>query len=373
MMPATLDTIRREPSVPAGPARRLTRAAILVQQRAPLVIAEEVELPALGVGQVLVKVAVSGICGKQLDEVGGRRGEDPFLPHCLGHEGAGVVVEIGPGVRRVKPGDHVVLHWMKGPGIDAAPPSFRWNGTTVNAGCVTTFSEYTVASENRLTPIPADVSLEIAALFGCAVLTGLGIVFNNAELKPEQSIAVFGVGGVGMNVLQGAKLVNAHPIVAVDLHDDKLTRATAFGATHTIHAGREDAGARLQELTGGRGLDAAVDTTGVVSVRELAYNATSATGRTIFAGVPFHTERITIDSFPIHFGRRLIGVHGGDTKPDADIPRYLQLYRRGKLFLEQQITHRYPLEAVNDAIAQVREGHAGRCLLVMSAGETQAT
>ena len=365
-MPSTLvNTIRPEAAISGAPGRRVTRAAILVQQHAPLVIADEVELPTLGVGQVLVKVAFSGICGKQLDEVVGRRGDDPFLPHCLGHEGAGIVVEIGPGVRRVKPGDHVVLHWMKGPGIDAVPPSFRWNGRTVNAGCVTTFSEYTVASENRLTPIPADVSLEIAALFGCAVLTGLGIVFNNAELKPGQSIAVFGVGGMGMNVLQGAKLVNAHPIVAVDLHDDKLERATIFGATHTINAARDDAARRLQELSAGRGVDAAVDTTGVSRVRELAYNTTSATGRTIFAGVPLHTERITIDSFPIHFGRRLIGVHGGDSKPEADIPRYLQLYRLGKLKLDEQITHRFRLEEINAALEQVQQGRVGRCLIVL--------
>ncbi len=366
-MPQTLLNATRPQAMTGGtPGRRATRAAILVQQHAPLVVADEVELPALGVGQVLVKVAFSGICGKQLDEIDGRRGDDPFLPHCLGHEGAGVVVEIGPGVRRVKPGDPVVLHWMKGPGIDAAPPSFRWNGKTVNAGCVTTFSEYTVASENRLTPIPADVSLDIAALFGCAVLTGLGIVFNNAELKPGQSIAVFGVGGVGMNVLQGARLVSAHPIVAVDLHDDKLERATLFGATHTLNAARDDVTRRLQELSTGRGMDAAVDTTGMSQVRELAYNATSATGRTIFAGVPLHTERITIDSFPIHFGRRLIGVHGGDSKPEVDIPRYLHLYRLGKLKLEEQITHRFSLDEVNAAVEQTQQGRAGRCLIVLS-------
>lgn len=359
---ATATTSHTRSSVHAG--RRVTKAAILVEQRAPLVVTE-VELPSLEVGQVLIKVAASGICGKQLDEIAGRQGQDPFLPHLLGHEGAGTVVEVGPGVRRVKPGDHVVLHWMKGPGIDAIPPSFRWNGTTLNAGCVTTFSEYTVASENRLTPIPADVSLELAALFGCAILTGLGIVFNNAELKPGQSLAVFGIGGVGMNVLQGARLVNAHPIVAVDLHDDKLERARLFGATHTINAARDDVARCVQELSAGRGMDAAVDTTGVSHVRELAYNATSATGRTIFAGVPLHTERITIDSFPIHFGRRLIGVHGGDSKPEADIPRYLQLYRLGKLKLAEQITHRFRLDDINAAVAQVQQGRAVRCLIVL--------
>jgi S-(hydroxymethyl)glutathione dehydrogenase/alcohol dehydrogenase len=324
-----------------------------------------VEIPELAAGQVLVKLAASGICGKQLEEISGKRGTDPYIPHLLGHEGAGVVVDVGPGVRKVKPGDHVVLHWMKGSGIDAATPSFRRNGTTINAGCVTTFSERTVVSENRVTPIPRDVPLELMSLLGCAVTTGLGIVFNNAALKPAQSIAVFGVGGVGLNVIQGAALVNAYPIVAIDLNQNKLQQATAFGATHTIDATREDPALLLMELSGGRGVDVAVDVTGKNEVRQLAYNATSNTGKTILAGVPHHEDRMTIDSFPLHFGRQIIGSHGGETKPDVDIPRYIQLYRLGRLKLEEQISHRVPLDEVNTAIELVTRGEAARCVIVM--------
>ena len=177
------------------------KAAILVAQNEPLTVAE-VDLPELAVGQILVKVEFSGICGKQLEEIDGKRGEDPYLPHLLGHEGAGVVVEAGPGVRKVKAGDHVVLHWIKGSGIDSIPPRFNWDGVEVSAGCVTTFSEYTVASENRVTPIPSDMELDLAALLGCAVTTGLGIVFNDASLKPGQSMAVFGVGGQDPQTVQ---------------------------------------------------------------------------------------------------------------------------------------------------------------------------
>ncbi len=266
--------------------RQLMKAAMLVKQRALLLVVDDVEIPPLGVGHVLVKIACSGICGKQLEEISGRRGEDPFLPHLLGHEGAGTVVEIGSGVRKGKPGDHVVLHWMKGSGIDAVPASFQRDGTTVNAGCVTTFSELTVTSENRVTSIPKEVRLDVAVLLGCAVTTGLGIVFNNAALTPGQSIAVFGIGGVGLNVLQGAALVNAYPIVAIDLYDHKLTKAKAFGATHTVNATRKDASALLNEVAGGKGFDVTVDLTGEASVREAAYQATSHKGRTIFAGVP---------------------------------------------------------------------------------------
>jgi S-(hydroxymethyl)glutathione dehydrogenase/alcohol dehydrogenase len=339
------------------------KAAILVEQKAPLVVAA-IQPPALGVGQVLVKVEFSGICGKQVEEIEGRRGPDPFLPHLLGHEGAGTVLDVGPGVRKVAKGDRVVLHWMKGSGIDASPPRFRWDGRVVSAGCVTTFSDCTVASENRITRISETTPFDVAALLGCAVTTGLGIVFNNAKLKPGQSVVIFGSGGIGVNVIQGAVLVNAEPIVAVDLHADKLQHARRFGATHVLDGRDGDTARALMELTGGRGFDVAVDTTGQRSVRELAYNVTSHTGRTILAGVPFHEEAITIDSFPLHFGRTISGVHGGDTNPDVDIPRYVRLYERGKLRLNEQITHRYPLDAVNEAVEQVRLGRAGRCLIV---------
>jgi S-(hydroxymethyl)glutathione dehydrogenase/alcohol dehydrogenase len=341
------------------------KAAILEAQNTPLVVAD-LEVPALDVGQVLVKVEYSGVCGKQMEEISGRRGDDPYLPHLLGHEGAGIVEVIGPGVRKVKPGDHVVMHWVKGPGIDSAPPRFSRNGKTVSAGWVTTFSERTVVSENRVTGIPDDMPFDVAALLGCAVTTGLGIVFNNAGLRPGQSIAVFGVGGVGLNVIQGAAMVSAHPIVAIDLHDNKLEQAAAFGATHIFNSSNGDAHEYLMELSEGNGFDATVDVTGNNGVRQTAYDSTENTGKTIFAGVPYVDEQITIDSFPLHFGRRMIGSHGGETKPDVDIPRYVQLYKLGKLKLDEQISRRFGLDDINDAVETVRSGEAGRCLISMT-------
>jgi len=338
------------------------KAAILTEQNSPLVVAD-VEVPTLDVGQVLVDLAYSGICGKQLEEISGKRGPDSYLPHLLGHEGAGVVKDIGPGVRKVKAGDHVVLHWVKGSGIDSAAPRYNWDGTSVSAGWVTTFSQRTIASENRVTPIEHDIDLEVAALLGCAVTTGLGIVFNNAALMPGQSIAVFGVGGIGLNVLQGAALVNAYPIVAIDLHDKKLEQALNFGATHVVNASTQDPGAFLRDLIGPKGCDATVDLTGNSAIREAAYAATSDTGKTVLAGVPDHQEKITIDSFPLHFGRKIFGSHGGETRPDVDIPRYLELYKLGKLKLREQITHRFDLDDINQAVDVVRTGEAGRCVI----------
>jgi len=217
-----------------------------------------------------------------------------------------------------------------------------------------------------MTPIPPDLKLDVASLLGCAVTTGLGIVFNNADLKPGQSMAVFGVGGIGLNVVQGAALVNAYPIVAIDLYDHKLEQALAFGATHTVNTTGSEPKVSLMGLSNGQGFDATVDTTGNTEVRQIAYNVTSNTGKTILAGVPHHQERMTIDSFPLHFGRRIFGSHGGDTRPDVDIPRYIQLYRLGKLKLDEQITHRYRLDEINEAVDMVRKGKAGRCVISMS-------
>ena len=350
-----------------GERPTMATAAILVEQNHPLVVAQ-VKLPPLGVGQALVRIEWSGICGKQLEEINGRRGADPYLPHLLGHEAGGEVVEIGPGVRKVTPGDHVVLHARRGSGIEAASPVFDWEGTRVQAGGVTTFSEYSVISENRLTPIPRDVPLDIAALLGCAVTTGLGIVSNNLQLKPGQSIAVFGVGGVGLNVIQGAALVNAFPIVAIDVHARKLEQAKQFGATHTVGASGDDLRARLLTLVGPRRFDATVDATGHAAVRELAYELTGDKGTTILAGVPHHTDRMTIDALPLSFGRRLTGSYAGETDPDIEIPRYLQLYALGKLKLNEQISHRYRLDEINEAVEVVRSGQALRCLLSMRSG-----
>jgi S-(hydroxymethyl)glutathione dehydrogenase/alcohol dehydrogenase len=340
------------------------RAAILESLNAPLVLGE-IESQPLECGQVLVKIHRSGICGAQLNEIAGTKGPDRFLPHLLGHEGGGVVVEIGPGVTHVKPGDHVVLHWRKGAGIHARPAKYVWNGRTVNSGWVTTFAEYSVVSENRVTPIPQDVSFDIAALMGCAVTTALGLINNLAQLKIGQSIAVFGCGGVGLNVIQGAAMVAADPIIAVDLHDEKLAMAAEFGATHLVNSSRQNATDEIRKIVGAQGVDVAVEDTGNVQVIEQAYQITAPKGRTVLVGVPRHDQNISIHSLPLHHGKMLVGCEGGDTDPAVDIPRYIRLYQRGKLALDHLITDRFPLAEINAALQKIRAGEVGRCMLTM--------
>ena len=327
----------------------------------------QLELPvALEAGQVLVKVLYSGICGAQLGQIDGAMGEDKLLPHLLGHEGVARVLALGPGVRHVKHGDTVVVHWRKGQGIEAATPKYTWEGRTVNAGPLTTFNEYAVISENRLTPIPADSDLEVAALYGCAVTTGFGVVLNNAKLKIGESVVIYGAGGVGLNIVQAAALVSAYPIIAVDLHDAKLRLALDMGATHVVNASREDAARAITAIGGAEGVDCFVDNTGVPAVIEAGYRLTKPQGRLVLAGMPRKGNDINIDSLPLHFGKGLAGSHGGEAVPETDIPRYQNLFRHGRLQLRELITDRFPLEQINTAIDKMRNGAvAGRCLIHM--------
>ena len=342
------------------------KAAILAELRAPLVV-DQVELPpALEVGQVLVKIHCSGICGSQLGEIDGAKGEDKFLPHLLGHEASGAVVETGPGVKHVKPGDAVVLHWRKGLGIEGAPPAYRWRGQKLNAGWIATFNEYAIVAENRVTAIPSDSDLEVAALFGCAVTTGFGIIENNARVRIGESVVVFGAGGIGLNVVQAAALVSAWPIIAVDLHDGRLELARQMGATHIINSSGGDARQAILDIVGSAGVDAFIDNTGQPAIIETGYQITKPQGRVILVGVPRKGNNITLYSLPLHFGKGLSGSHGGDAVPQADIPRYQQLYRNGRIKLRELITDHFTLDQVNEAIAGMRSGKVrGRCLIKM--------
>lgn len=343
------------------------KAAILTELKKPLVVAQ-VGLPeALDVGQVLVKVHYSGICGSQLGEIDGVKGEDKYLPHLLGHEGSGTVLAIGPGVRYVQTGDKVVLHWRKGLGIEATTPAYSWNGNKVNAGWVTTFNEYAVVSENRLTAIPADSNMEIAALFGCAVTTGFGVVMNNAKVKIGHSVIVYGAGGIGLNIVQGAALAGAHPVIAVDLHDSRLEMAGRMGATHLVNASQTDAGRMIRDIVGAA--DVFIDNTGLPSVIELGYELTKSRGRITLVGVPKKGNNISLYSLPLHFGKVVSGSHGGEAIPHEDIPRYHGLYRQGRIKLQELITDCSDLNEINVAIQRMRDGDVvGRCLIRMAAG-----
>jgi S-(hydroxymethyl)glutathione dehydrogenase/alcohol dehydrogenase len=342
------------------------KAAILLKQREDLLITE-IELPeSLAPGQVLVRVHYSGVCGSQIGEIKGVKGPDNYLPHLLGHEGAGEVVQTGLAVTTVKEGDHVVLHWKEGSGINAATPTYTMDGGKVNAGWVTTFNEYAVISENRLTSISKEMDLKIAALFGCAVTTGFGVVINDAELKPGQSIVVYGAGGIGLSIVQAAALVSGLPIIAVDLVESRLQLARKMGADYTFNASECDVVAEVKALLP-EGVDVVVDNTGNPKIIETAYDLTAREGITVLVGVPAKGNDTSLYTLPLHFGKQLKGSFGGGSVPDKDIIKYIRMYDKGRLDLDSLITNDYRLDEINQAIDDMVQGRvSGRCIIDMA-------
>ncbi len=341
------------------------KAAVLYEINKPLII-EDIKIPNPEIGQVLVKVMSSGICHTQLDNVKGKYGNDPYLPHLLGHEGAGVVEKIGPGVTYVTPGDHVILSWIKGPGFNSKTPIYTKGTQKINAGPVTTFNEYTIASENRVTKIRDDIPFDVASIVGCAVSTGLGAVLNESKVQPGTTVAVFGIGGIGLNIIQGSALVNALKIIAIDIYDDKLDVAKKFGATHVINAKKEDPVKYIKEITDGKGVDYSFESAGLKETMEQAYQTACNTGLINLVGNPTYNEKICIDALQTHYGKQLIGSHGGHTRPDIDFARYIDLYKTGKLKIDELITHRYKLDDVNIAINDMQAGHVCRAIIELN-------
>ena len=333
-----------------------TAAAILVEQRKPLVIGE-VELPALKRGQVLVEIHATRVCGSQIGEIDGVKGPDRFLPHLLGHEAGAIVLEVGPEVTHVAPGDRVVCHWRPGAGIDAGGSVYKWNGREVNAGPITTFQKYAVISENRLTKVPPDTDFELCCLLADTLTTGFGIIKNDAKLKAGESVVIFGVGGIGLGVVLGAKLAGANPTIGVDLHDHKLAKAAEYGLTHQINASRENAAERVKEILGGLA-DVTIDGTGSPKVIETAYDlAKLRGGRCVLFGVMPNDQRVSIHTLPLHFGRTLIGSEGGQSRPDKEIPEILRVLAEEKIHWRGFVTNRRSLEDLNSGISDMRTGH----------------
>ncbi|MCX5696382.1 MAG: zinc-binding dehydrogenase [Candidatus Omnitrophica bacterium] len=342
----------------------ITRAAVLYKTKGPLRI-EELEVPDLQKGQVLVKVRYSGVCHSQLNEIDGLKGKDVFLPHTLGHEGSGVVEQVGAGVTKVTRWDNVVLSWIKGKGLDARQSLYRKaNGSIVNSGPISTFLTKAVVSENRLIKIPNNIDLKEAALLGCAITTGGGMIIHSAKLRARDSLAIFGVGGIGLSALAVAKTKGASVIIAVDISGKKLARAKKFGATHFINARQEDPLKKILRITKGRGVDYAIDAAGKAETMECAFKAVRNNGGLcIVAGNLAAGQTISIDPFELIRGKRIIGSWGGEARPDADIPFYIRLIKSGKLNVSSMITHKFKLHEINSAFSLLRKGDCSRIVV----------
>lgn len=357
------------------------RAAVLVSLRKDLELMQ-LAIPELKPGQVLVRLVYSGACHSQVMEAGGHRGEDRFLPHLLGHEATGEVMKVGGGVTKVTPGDFVILGWIRGAGQDAPGAQYQVvegslpSGTLINSGGVTTFSEYTVVSENRCVRLPKGVPLDVGILFGCALPTGAGIVMN--EIKPAKgsALAVIGLGGIGMSALLMAKAMGCKPLVAIDVEPAKLELARSLGADVIVHIPEQLSESDFKhlreclaaEIGHSRGLDFVVEASGQARCIEFGFSLLKAPGGLcVFASHPKAGDKIKLDPFAMIQGRRLQGSWGGATQPDRDIPLIAARYLAGELPLERLLSSTYELENINMALQDLRQRKIG-CALIRCGG-----
>ena len=362
------------------------KAAVVFETGAPVRI-EDIDLDPPRESEVLVRIVAAGVCHSDYSVATGVM--PTKLPCVLGHEGAGIVEEVGPGVDHVAPGDPVVLSWVAQCGecfyCRAGQPNLCAVGSAINQrfrmpdgstrvrhqgrevqsfSALGAMAERVVAPARSVVKLPADAPLEKAALIGCAVLTGVGAVANTARVPPGASVAVFGVGGVGLNVLQGAVLAGAATILAVDLSPEKLEFARRFGATHTVDASQADAAKAVRELTEGRGADFTFEAIGRKRSIEQAYAATRKGGTCVVIGIGSKDETVDVNVYflPV-MEKRLVGCWYGGADVRRDLPRLLELYRAGRLKLDELVTRTYRLDEINEAFADMGRS-LGRGLVV---------
>jgi S-(hydroxymethyl)glutathione dehydrogenase/alcohol dehydrogenase len=333
------------------------KAVVLTELNKPLKVCDITPMP-LSIGQVLVKVLVSGVCGSQLLEIKGYKGNAKFLPHLMGHEGCGIVSEVGQGVTRVKVGDKVVMHWMKTEGIESPFPAYKYENQIISSGKVTTLSEFSVVSENRLTPVPPDTNENLCALLGCCLTTGLGAVVNDANIKMGESVLVLGCGGVGLSVVLGASIHGACPIVVSDISDDKQVLAYAVGATRFINP---HTSGQIKDK-----FDVIIDTTGACDLIGVSMEMLADSGRYILVGQGRPNDTIHITNFMHLFGgkgKTIKASQGGATNPAVDIPRYIKMAKYGLINVDNMITNILPLEDINEAVELMNQSKTGRVII----------
>lgn len=349
---------------------------------------EELELDEPGPGEVRVRIAAAGVCRSDYHVY---RGDLPLpAPMVLGHEAAGVVEAVGAGVADLAPGVPVVLSWLPSCGhcawcLDGRPelcrfparaaargtlggertPFRRPDGRAVFQFSLTgAFCERTVVPRAGVVPLPPDSDLETAALVGCSVLTGTGAVWRTAQVRPGESVACFGAGGVGLNILQAARLVSAHPRIAVDVHPQRLEAARTFGATHGVLARDGSPVQRVLDLTDGLGVDAAFEAVGLPDTIAQAFNVTRPGGRTVIVGVAPPQAEICLNAFAFPSQeRRLLGCWYGQSSPSRDVPTLLRLAAAGLLQLAPLVSRRFPLEGLTQAFEALAAGEVNRALV----------
>jgi S-(hydroxymethyl)glutathione dehydrogenase/alcohol dehydrogenase len=341
------------------------KAAVLYSLNQPLSIIE-LEIPPLKRGQVLVKILYSGICRSQLMEIQGKRGFDKWLPHLLGHEGVGIVIAAGEGVTKLSLGDEVIIGWIEGLGIVSEPPNYDYHGVKINSGLVSTFSKYSIVSENRLVVKPKGLDTKSAVLFGCALPTGAGMVLNQAKPNQDNSVIVLGLGMVGFSALIMLKALAIKNIIVIDALDWKLQEAKKLVDCTTINLGEKNLSLSLKSQIP-NGADVCIESAGDVKSIECGFSLINKrNGKLIFASHPNTGDLIRIDPHELISGKMIFGSWGGSVAPDRDIPIIFNHIKKLGLSLERFISKEYSLNDINQAIDDMKNGKVLRPIINMS-------
>ena len=345
------------------------KAAVLFKQKKKLKIVTLKRQKKLLRGQVFVKIIYSGICGSQLGEIDGVKGKDKYLPHLLGHEATGIVQEIGPGVKNFKILDKVILHWKISKGCNSQNPYFFFKKKKINAGKVTTFSQYSIVSENRMTKLPKDLNFKNAVVFGCAATTGYGVVNKDAKLKKDEIIVIFGCGGVGLNILHAALIKKVKKIFLFYRNKKQFSFQKKTNSILTFHYRNNLKSLKkfILKNTNNNKIDTFIDTTGKKNIIEFGLDIINdQKGKLVLVGVQNYDEKISFNTLQVQLGKKIIGSHGGGAKPNIDIPIIKKLYKNNKINLNKFYTKIYPLNGINKAILDMKKGKIqGRCLIKM--------
>ena len=315
--------------------------------------------------QVLVKNIFSSICGSQIGEIDAKKGPDQFLPHLLGHEAVSKVVAIGSEVSEVKIGDTVILHWMKGKGGQALD-HFLFNGKRkINAGPITTFSEYSLVSENRCTRIQTTLKLENLPLFGCSVTTAYGSLINDAKVNSNDALVVLGLGALGMWTLEMSRIFKVSSLIGIDTLENRVSRAQklGFASEQWNFSGDEPEIIRLFKGRNASKRLVLMDTTGSIDVINKAFEWIKGEGVMVLVGVTPHPQKITIDPMPLHFGAKIVGSFGGSILPQSDIPYLLRMAEEEQFQMEIMEKSFFDLSEINQAIELLRSGSTNKMIL----------
>ena len=336
------------------------KAAILNKINEPLIIDEIESLP-LKRGQVLVEINKSGICGSQIFEINGGRENGKYLPHLLGHEACGKVIDIGPEVKKIKKSDNVLLSWIKSKGIEADAPKFKWGKRIVNAGKLTTFSEFTICSENRCLKMDESLIKNIGPFLGCALPTGYGLSLTLKEIKKAKFTSIIGLGGIGMSALLGVLQESSSKVIAIDINDKRLEQAKLLGANYIINPSKINSlESYIATLTNDKMLDLIIECSGNVNVLQNSIKLINNNGLVKFTSHPSSGALLNINPFDLILGKRIEGSWGGGVNPEEHFEIIAKKIIKNKLFLNFYKDEEYRLEDINVALDKLKNGEVLR-------------